>query len=121
MKGSQTILTPPQGSTDSATRKGATIAKPDGPKVFNFDRSYWSFDRGDPHYAGQDDLFKDLGGPLLDNAFQGYNNCIFAYGQTGSGKSYSMVSAILSKHDRPKAGLSQQVEQHGARGVSWCV
>ena len=33
----------------------------------------------------------DLGGPLLDNAFEGYNNCIFAYGQTGSGKSYSMV------------------------------
>jgi len=41
--------------------------------------------------AGQDNLFQDLGGPLLDNAFEGYNNCIFAYGQTGSGKSYSMV------------------------------
>lgn len=27
----------------------------------------------------------------MDNAFQGYNNCIFAYGQTGSGKSYSMM------------------------------
>ena len=41
--------------------------------------------------AGQQDLFEDLGQPLLDNAFAGYNNCIFAYGQTGSGKSYSMV------------------------------
>lgn len=41
--------------------------------------------------AGQDNLFQDLGLPLLDNAFGGYNNCIFAYGQTGSGKSYSMV------------------------------
>ncbi|KAF3938526.1 hypothetical protein ABW19_dt0207272 [Dactylella cylindrospora] len=92
MKDSQTILTPPPGMSDTSTpRKGATIAKGDGPKVFNFDRSYWSFDRGDSHYAGQDDLFKDLGGPLLDNAFQGYNNCIFAYGQTGSGKSYSMM------------------------------
>ncbi|EPS38579.1 hypothetical protein H072_7699 [Dactylellina haptotyla CBS 200.50] len=93
MKDSQTILTPPPGASDSSTpRKGASTAiKADGPKVFNFDRSYWSFDRGDSHYAGQDDLFKDLGGPLLDNAFQGYNNCIFAYGQTGSGKSYSMM------------------------------
>ncbi|KAF3126918.1 kinesin-like protein Klp8 [Orbilia oligospora] len=93
MKDSQTILTPPPGVTDSsASRKGASTAiKADGPKVFNFDRSYWSFDRGDSHYAGQDNLFDDLGGPLLDNAFQGYNNCIFAYGQTGSGKSYSMM------------------------------
>lgn len=96
MKDSQTILTPPPGASDPSVtgntpRKGAPQIKADGPKVFNFDRSYWSFDRGDSHYAGQDNLFDDLGGPLLDNAFQGYNNCIFAYGQTGSGKSYSMM------------------------------
>ncbi|KAK6540955.1 kinesin-like protein Klp8 [Orbilia ellipsospora] len=91
MKDSQTVLTPPPGASDPSARKGAVPIKGDGPKVFNFDRSYWSFDRSDSHYAGQDDLFKDLGGPLLDNAFQGYNNCIFAYGQTGSGKSYSMM------------------------------
>ncbi|KAF3919526.1 hypothetical protein ABW20_dc0101451 [Dactylellina cionopaga] len=93
MKDSQTILTPPPGYSDSSTpRKGAGAPKGDGgPKIFNFDRSYWSFDRSDSHYAGQDNLFNDLGGPLLDNAFQGYNNCIFAYGQTGSGKSYSMM------------------------------
>lgn len=59
--------------------------------MFAFDRSYWSFDRNAPHFAGQENLFLDLGVPLLDNAFQGYNNCIFAYGQTGSGKSYSMM------------------------------
>lgn len=28
---------------------------------------------------------------MLDNAFNGYNACLFAYGQTGSGKSYSIV------------------------------
>lgn len=59
--------------------------------MFKYDKSYWSFNREDAHYAGQDHLFNDLGIPLLDNAFQGYNNCIFAYGQTGSGKSYSMM------------------------------
>lgn len=91
MKDSQTILVPPPGADTSTPRKGA-VAKSEGPKVFNFDRSYWSFDRSDSHYAGQDNLYQDLGIPLLDNAFQGYNNCIFAYGQTGSGKSYSMVS-----------------------------
>jgi len=28
---------------------------------------------------------------LLNNAFEGYNVCLFAYGQTGSGKSYSIA------------------------------
>lgn len=86
MKGDQTILTPP-----SDTKGKAAKAAAEGPKTFAFDRSYWSFDRNAPNYAGQDNLHEDLGKPLLDNAFQGYNNCIFAYGQTGSGKSYSMM------------------------------
>ncbi|KAK1780432.1 putative kinesin [Copromyces sp. CBS 386.78] len=84
MKGNQTVLTPPP----DAVAKGG---KDQGQKVFAFDRSYWSFDKNAPNYAGQDQLHEDLGQPLLDNAFQGYNNCIFAYGQTGSGKSYSMM------------------------------
>ncbi|KAJ6084875.1 hypothetical protein N7499_004504 [Penicillium canescens] len=89
MKGPQTIITAPPGAQDTS-RKGGKGAV-EGPKVFAFDRSYWSFDKKAPHFAGQDDLFDDLGSPLLDNAFGGYNNCIFAYGQTGSGKSYSMM------------------------------
>ncbi|KAL2258028.1 hypothetical protein VTK26DRAFT_8805 [Humicola hyalothermophila] len=84
MKDNQTILTPPPDS-------GGKAIKDHGPKVFAFDKSYWSFDKNAPNYAGQENLFQDLGKPLLDNAFQGYNNCIFAYGQTGSGKSYSMM------------------------------
>lgn len=88
MQGGQTILTPPT-NTDSKSK--TSKAALEGTKTFAFDKSYWSFSRNDPHYAGQEDLFTDLGKPLLDNAFQGYNNCIFAYGQTGSGKSYSMM------------------------------
>lgn len=88
MEGGQTVLTPPAGV--EVKGKGAKGAM-DGPKSFAFDRSYWSFDRAAPNYAGQENLFDDLGKPLLDNAFGGYNNCIFAYGQTGSGKSYSMM------------------------------
>jgi hypothetical protein len=42
-------------------------------------------------YADQDKVFNDFGIPLLDNAFAGYNVCMFAYGQTGSGKSYSVA------------------------------
>lgn len=84
MNGNQTVLTAPEGHSSKAVKDLA-------PKTFAFDRSYWSFNKDDDNYAGQSDLFDDLGQPLLDNAFQGYNNCIFAYGQTGSGKSYSMM------------------------------
>ncbi|KAL8717238.1 MAG: hypothetical protein Q9225_005502 [Loekoesia sp. 1 TL-2023] len=90
MQGSQTILTPPPDA-EERLRASKGIRGADSQKVFAFDRSYWSFNRTDPNFAGQDNLFDDLGSPLLDNAFQGYNNCIFAYGQTGSGKSYSMM------------------------------
>ena len=88
MKGDQTILNPP---IHTDVKGKAAKAALEGTKTFAFDKSYWSFDRNAPNYAGQDNLHEDLGKPLLDNAFQGYNNCIFAYGQTGSGKSYSMM------------------------------
>ena len=74
-------------------------------KDFVFDYSYWSHDgyeeelqvggylRPQPgsRYADQDKVFRDLGKEVLDNAFEGFNACLFAYGQTGSGKSYSIV------------------------------
>ncbi|KFZ23437.1 hypothetical protein V502_02072 [Pseudogymnoascus sp. VKM F-4520 (FW-2644)] len=88
MKGNQTILVQPDADDKRGGGKGAKDANQ---KTFAFDKSYWSFDKSDSNYAGQDNLHDDLGRPLLDNAFQGYNNCIFAYGQTGSGKSYSMM------------------------------
>ena len=37
-----------------------------------------------------------MGKEVLDNAFKGYNACLFAYGQTGSGKSYSIVGGADS-------------------------
>ena len=92
MRDAQTILLPPPEADERLKKAGGGgKATADGHKTFAFDKSYWSFNRSDPHFAGQDNLFSDLGSPLLDNAFQGYNNCIFAYGQTGSGKSYSMM------------------------------
>ncbi|KAI0833122.1 kinesin heavy chain [Hypoxylon sp. FL0890] len=86
MKENQTVLTPPPDAAH-----GPKGSKDTSVKTFAFDKSYWSFNKNDPNYAGQENLHNDLGRPLLDNAFQGYNNCIFAYGQTGSGKSYSMM------------------------------
>ncbi len=52
-------------------------------KSFTFDHCFNSLDHNDPHYSSQEDVFNKIGKDLLDNAFQGYNACIFAYGQTG--------------------------------------
>jgi hypothetical protein len=72
-------------------------------KKFTFDYSYWSHDGFDVEengymrgqaggkYADQEIVFNDLGVGLLENAWKGFNCCVFAYGQTGSGKSYSIV------------------------------
>ncbi|XP_047404346.1 LOW QUALITY PROTEIN: kinesin-like protein KIF13B [Sciurus carolinensis] len=65
------------------------------PKVFAYDHCFWSMDESvQEKYAGQDDVFKCLGENILQNAFDGYNACIFAYGQTGSGKSYTMMGTV---------------------------
>ncbi|OMJ83613.1 hypothetical protein SteCoe_15401 [Stentor coeruleus] len=68
---------------------------------FTFDYSFWSHDRFeevngyftpiDDVYADQRKVYLALGEEVLNNAWEGYNCCLFAYGQTGSGKSYSMI------------------------------
>uniref|UniRef100_A0A452E9J1 Kinesin family member 13B n=1 Tax=Capra hircus TaxID=9925 RepID=A0A452E9J1_CAPHI len=66
--------------------------QPPSNDVFAYDHCFWSMDESvRDKYAGQDDVFKCLGENILQNAFDGYNACIFAYGQTGSGKSYTMM------------------------------
>jgi Kinesin motor domain len=60
-------------------------------KTFTFDRSFWSHDESDEHYADQEDVYNCLGEEFLDHNFEGYHTCIVAYGQTGSGKSYTMM------------------------------
>ncbi|XP_059086221.1 kinesin-like protein KIF13A isoform X2 [Tigriopus californicus] len=67
------------------------------PKVFAFDHCFNSnLDLSDPLSSDQEKIFSSLGLDILDNAFDGYNACIFAYGQTGSGKSYSMMGSLDS-------------------------
>ncbi|KAM5205777.1 kinesin-like protein KIF28P [Hipposideros larvatus] len=95
------------------SRTTTTIQDPRNPehtKTFTFDLAYWShsgfqkdqdgvFVSADPNskFAGQRDVFHDLGRGILDNAWQGYNATLLAYGQTGSGKSYSMIGFGANK------------------------
>ncbi|XP_062379335.1 kinesin-like protein KIF13B isoform X3 [Sardina pilchardus] len=88
MEGNQTFLQP------AGTNLGKTDSRSQ-PKVFAYDYCFWSMDESEKDkFAGQDVVFQCLGESLLDNAFQGYNACIFAYGQTGSGKSYTMMGSV---------------------------
>ncbi|XP_068198465.1 kinesin-like protein KIF13B isoform X2 [Antennarius striatus] len=87
MEGNQTVLHP----AITSINKGDPRSQP---KVFAYDYCFWSMDESQTEkFAGQDVVFQCLGESLLDNAFMGYNACIFAYGQTGSGKSYTMMGS----------------------------
>ncbi|GAA5817369.1 hypothetical protein MFLAVUS_010913 [Mucor flavus] len=107
MDGDQTIITNNKKPTSShhQTSKRGGPADEDNVKAFTFDRSYWSADKADDHYADQELVYNDLGRELLDHAFDGYNCCIFAYGQTGSGKSYSMMGYGEDKGIIPRTCL----------------
>lgn len=48
-------------------------------KQFTFDHSYFTD-------STQQQVYDDIGKPIVDQALQGYNGTIFAYGQTGSGR-----------------------------------
>ncbi|KAK9322611.1 hypothetical protein V1517DRAFT_322994 [Lipomyces orientalis] len=91
MEQDQTVIRALDDASGSKSTPSKSFSKTDKTKIFKYDKSYWSFDSISECYAGQEQVFIDLGMPLLDNAFKGFNNCIFAYGQTGSGKSYSMM------------------------------
>ncbi|CAG9328448.1 unnamed protein product [Blepharisma stoltei] len=93
MDGRATIITDPKTGN---TRK------------YWFDYLFWSHDgfaeredgyllRADDQYADQEIVYHKLGEQVLNNAWEGYNCCLFAYGQTGSGKSYSMVGYGANK------------------------
>ncbi|XP_068136765.1 kinesin-like protein KIF1A isoform X12 [Hyperolius riggenbachi] len=76
------------------------------PKSFSFDYSYWSHTSDeDSQFAGQQQVYHDIGEEMLLHAFEGYNVCIFAYGQTGAGKSYTM----MGKQEPDQQGIIPQL------------
>ncbi|XP_064484970.1 kinesin-like protein KIF13A isoform X2 [Ornithodoros turicata] len=93
------------------------------PKTFAFDHCFWSFKEEDAHYASQQKVYECLGTDILDNAFQGYNACIFAYGQTGSGKSYTMMGSQDNKGIIPRLcdSLFERIAQSTDPSVSYKV
>lgn len=52
-------------------------------RAFQFDHAYAAD-------STQQQIYEELGAPILRKALQGFNGTIFAYGQTGSGKTHTM-------------------------------
>uniref|UniRef100_A0A667YXF1 Kinesin family member 13B n=1 Tax=Myripristis murdjan TaxID=586833 RepID=A0A667YXF1_9TELE len=120
MEGNQTVLHPgsaPQSGTQSTLHEHLHF-------VFAYDYCFWSMDESDKEkFAGQDVVFQCLGESLLDNAFMGYNACIFAYGQTGSGKSYTMMGSVEQPGLIPRlcSSLFSRTLQEAREGESFTV
>ncbi|TGZ85362.1 kinesin-domain-containing protein [Ascodesmis nigricans] len=111
----ETTLHPPKHSNGSK--------KAYEKKNFTFDRSFWSCDPRDPHYASQEDVYDSLGSEFLDHNFDGYHTCIFAYGQTGSGKSYTMMGTPHQMGLIPKTckDLFERIERNKDPNVTFYV
>lgn len=116
-----TRLMPPP-STDPANSKTQS-RKIIEEKKFTFDKSFWSHDLEDEHYAHQEDVYNCLGEEFLDHNFEGYHTCIFAYGQTGSGKSYTMMGTPDAPGLIPRTceDLFQRLESSESANVSYSV
>ncbi|XP_072543181.1 kinesin-like protein KIF13B isoform X1 [Salminus brasiliensis] len=117
MEGNQTVLHP----ASSNLGKGDSRSQP---KVFAYDYCFWSMDEAETSkFAGQEVVFQCLGENLLDNAFQGYNACIFAYGQTGSGKSYTMMGSAEQPGLIPRlcSALFERTVREQREGESFAV
>ncbi|XP_069985793.1 kinesin-like protein KIF13A isoform X3 [Penaeus vannamei] len=89
MTENQTILQHPAALDKQDSRKQ--------PKTFAFDHCFDSLAVESSAFATQETVFTAVGVDILNNAFTGYNACIFAYGQTGSGKSYTMMGTADNK------------------------
>ena len=63
----------------------------------------FSFDYTYDDDSIQQTVYDNLGAPLLNKAFEGWNGTIFAYGQTGAGKSYSFVGYAGNPGILPRA------------------
>lgn len=115
----ETRLLPPAHTADEG--KGARRQREE--RSFTFDKSFWSHNEEDPHYATQGDIYNSFGEDFLDHNFDGYHTCIFAYGQTGSGKSYTMMGTGDQPGLIPRTcrGLFERIESEQNSSITYNV
>jgi len=112
MTNNQVTLQPLSGPQGAAAEKNRA-------HNFTFDHAYWSHDPGDKQFVAQDRVFNDLGHDVVNNAYDGYNVCVFAYGQTGSGKTYTMMGSENDRGLIPR--ICETIFQRMVEGTSYRV
>ncbi|KAK0257309.1 hypothetical protein LTS09_007784 [Friedmanniomyces endolithicus] len=115
----ETILHPPELTPGEEKSQKKQYEE----KRFTFDKSFWSHNEGDAHYAQQHDIYASFGEEFLDHNFDGYHTCIFAYGQTGSGKSYTMMGTTDQPGLIPRTcrGLFERIEAEQNSSITYNV
>ena len=83
----------PSSPTPSSSSSNPSPLLVDGNELFvtTSQPASFAFDHCYGPSSTQLEVYEDVGGKVLDAAFEGYNGTIFAYGQTGSGKSHSIM------------------------------
>jgi len=88
-----------------------------------YDRAYWSHKTADRNFATQELLMEEQGRDIVENAKNGFNNCLLAYGQTGSGKTYSVLGNMETDDrgllPRIVQELYQEIEESQRHGVEY--
>ena len=54
----------------------------------------YAMDRVFPEEVTQEEVFKEIGEPILQSFLGGYNCTIFCYGQTDAGKTHTMMGPL---------------------------
>jgi kinesin family protein 1 len=49
-------------------------------RIFNYDYTFWSVNKLDPYFSNQENVFDQIGRPIIENCLQGMNCSLFAYG-----------------------------------------
>ena len=90
---------------------------------FTFDKCLFSNNQNSFRYARQEKVFEEVGLPVIDWVFEGFNSCVFAFGQTGSGKTYTMMGDLDRKSEHyglvPRICFSvfDRIEQMASSGT----
>ncbi len=99
-------------NTETAERKVNVQCGPSGKKT----SKTFSFDRVFGTYSTQEEVFRQMVLPLVQETVAGFNCTVFAYGQTGTGKTHTMEGDLHSEENAgivPRAvkAILEQLEQ----------
>jgi kinesin family protein 15 len=81
----------PHLKTDLDNAQILDVSPPDSILFNSKEPKTFTYDRVAGPASTQEEVFSNVGRPIIESCMRGYNGTIFAYGQTGSGKTFTMM------------------------------